>query len=234
MAQKSVIIIMGPPGSGKGTQAEILSRKFGYYYLESSTIIDAKFANMKKGDFEIVNGKKYSFAQQKKIREEGEIMDTELVTSWMMEKMKEIAEEGKKMVIAGSPRMLYEAEKEMPLLAELYGKKNIITVLINLSEKDSIFRSANRRICSLVRHPILYYEETKNLTICPLDGSKLLKREDDDAETVKIRLEKYREKTFPIIDYLKKEEYELKEVMGRDTPAELHNNILEILDNDKD
>ena len=230
MEQKSVIIIMGPPGSGKGTQSEIISAKFGYYYLESSTIIDAKFANMKEGDFEIVDGKKYFLAQQKKIRKEGEIMDAELVTSWMMEKMKELAKEGKKLVIAGSPRTLYEAEKEAPLLKELYGKENIIIILITLSEEESIYRSAHRRICSLVRHPILYYEETKDLTICPLDGSKLLKREDDDAETVKIRMEKYREETFPAVDYFRKEGYEVKEVAGKQTPAELHNDILKVLE----
>lgn len=230
MEQKSVIIIMGPPGSGKGTQSEIISAKFGYYYLESSTIIDAKFANMKEGDFEMIEGKKYSLAQQKKIRKEGEIMDAELVTFWMMEKMKELAKEGKKLVIAGSPRTLYEVEKEAPLLKKLYGKENIITILITLSEEESIYRSTNRRICSLVRHPILYYEETKDLTICPLDGSKLLKREDDDAETVKIRMEKYREETLPAVDYLKKEGYEVKEVAGKQTPAELHNDILKVLE----
>lgn len=221
---------MGPPGSGKGTQAEIISSKFGYYYLESSTIIDAKLANIKEGDFEELEGKKYFLTEQKKIREEGGIMDAELVTFWMMEKMKELAKEGKKLVIAGSPRTLYEAEKEAPLLKDLYGKENVITFLITLSDKEAIFRSAHRRICSLVRHPILYYEETKDLTVCPLDGSKLLKREDDNAETVKIRMDKYREKTLPAVEYFKKEGLEVKEVAGKQTPVELHNDILKLLE----
>ena len=221
---------MGPPGSGKGTQAEILSAKFGYYYLESSTIIDAKLANIGEEDFEAVEGKKYFLAEQKRKREAGEIMDAELVTFCMMEKMKELAKEGKKLVIAGSPRTLYEAEKEAPLLKELYGREKIAVFLITLSEEDSVFRSSNRRICSLVRHPILYYEETKDLTICPLDGSKLIKREDDDAETVKIRIGKYKEKTLPAVEHLKKEGLEVKEVAGRKTPAELHYDILKALE----
>lgn len=230
MKQKSIIIIMGPPGSGKGTQAEILSAKFGYYYLESSRIIDAKLTNIKKGDFEVIERKKYFLSEQKKIREEGEIMDAELVTSWMTERIKELAKKGKKLVIAGSPRTLYEAEKEVPLLKELYGKENIITILITLPEEESIFRSTNRRICSLARHPVLYYEETKDLTICPLDGSKLLKREDDDAETVKIRIEKYKKETLPAVDHFKKEGLEVKEIAGKQTPAELHNDILKVLE----
>ena len=101
---------------------------------------------------------------------------------------------------------------------------------INLDEEEAIFRSAHRRICSLARHPILYYEETKDLTVCPLDGSKLIKREDDDADTVKIRMKKYREKTLPAVEHFKEEGIEVKEVAGKQTPVELHDEILKILE----
>jgi len=227
---KKVIIIMGSPGSGKGTQSEIISGKFGHYYLESSKVIDAKLTNISKDDFEEVEEKKYFLAEQKKKREEGEIMDAELVTVWMMKKVRELAKDGENLVIAGSPRTLYEAEKFMPLLAELYGKENIVVISIDLPEEEAIFRSVHRRICSLVRHPILYYEETKDLTICPLDGSKLLKREDDDEETVKIRMQKYREETLPGLEYCKKEGFVVKEVKGKQTPVELHKDILRVLE----
>jgi len=227
---KQVIIIMGSPGSGKGTQSEIISGRFGYYYLESSKIIDAKLNNIKEGDFEEVDGKKYFLTEQKAKREAGEIMDAELVTFWMLSKVRSLAEDGEKIVVAGSPRTLYEAERFMPLLAELYGKENIVVISIDLPEEEAIFRSCHRRICSLVRHPILYYEETKDLTVCPLDGSKLLTREDDNAETVKIRMAKYREKTLPALEYCKKEGYDVKELKGRQTPAELHDDILKALE----
>jgi len=226
---EKVIIIMGPPGSGKGTQAEIISDKFGYYYLESSKIIDAKLSNIKEGDFEEIEGKNYFLMEQKTKRESGEIMDAELVTSWMLDKVKKLKEDGEKMVIAGSPRTLYEAEKLMPLLSSLYGKEKIAVILIDLPEEEAIFRSSHRRICSLVRHPILYYEETKDLTICPLDGSKLLTRKDDNEETVKLRMEKYRKQTLPAFDYCKKEGYSVKELKGSQTPADLHENILTAL-----
>jgi len=227
---KKVIIIMGPPGSGKGTQSEIISGKFGYYYLESSKIIDAKLTNIEEEDFDEVDGKKYFLAEQKRKREEGEIMAAELVTSWMEKKIKELSEEGENLVIAGSPRTLYEAEKLMPLFADLYGKENIVVVSIDLSEEEAIFRSVHRRICSLVRHPILYYEETKDLTVCPLDGSKLITRKDDNTETVRIRMQKYREETLPALEYSKREGYLVKEVVGKKTPAELHYDILKVLE----
>jgi len=226
----SAIIIMGCPGSGKGTQAEILSDKFGLYYLESSKIIDAKLADIKEGDTETVNGKEFSLVEEREKRHAGDIMSPELVTHWMKEKAKEVASDGKKMVVAGSPRTVYEAENFMPLLSELYGKENIVTVVIDLEEKEAIYRSAHRRICSLARHPILYFEETKDLTICPLDGSKLIVREDDNEEVIKRRMVKYRERTLPLLDYLKKEEYSIIDVKGKETPVELHEEILEKLE----
>lgn len=220
---------MGPPGSGKGTQCEILSAKFNFYYLESSKIIDAKLTNMKEGDFEVADGKKYFLSEQRDLRHSGGIMSPELVTSWMTEKMKELAKEGRKMVIAGSPRSTYEAEKEMPLLKKAYGKENIITIVITLSEEEATFRSAHRRICSLVRHPILYYKETENLKVCPLDGSELIERKDDNVDALKTRMKRYKEQTLPLLDYLKKEGYQVKEIAGRQTPAELHEDILKVL-----
>ncbi len=227
--KSSVIIVMGSPGSGKGTQAEILSDKFGLYYLESSKIIDAKLINIKEDDIEIVDGKEYSLFEEREKRHAGDIMSPELVSYWMTEKVKELAEDGKKMVVAGSPRTVYEAKKFMPLLSELYGKENISTIVIDLEEKEAIFRSAHRRICSLARHPILYFEETKDLTICPLDGSKLIIREDDNEEVIKRRMKEYRERTLPLLEYLKEEGYSVIEVKGRETPVELHKEILEKL-----
>ncbi len=220
---------MGPPGSGKGTQSEIIAGKFGHYYLESSKVIDAKLAGVLDNDSEEVEGKKYILSEQKKKREAGEIMAAELVTSWMLNKVRDLSKDGEDLVVAGSPRTLYEAERFMPLLADLYGKENIVVISIDLPEEEAIFRSCHRRICSLVRHPILYYEETKDLTVCPLDGSELLTRKDDNTKTVKIRMEKYRKETLPGLEYCKKEGYNVKEVKGKQTPAELHEDILKVL-----
>ena len=58
---------------------------------------------------------------------------------------------------------------------------------------------------------ILYSKETENLTSCPLDGSKLIRRKGlDDLETLKVRLKEYKERTFPLLDYFKEERYRSK------------------------
>ena len=62
-----------------------------------------------------------------------------------------------------------------------------------------------------MRHSILFNKETENLTICPLDGSKLVKREGlDDPETIKVRLKQYKERTFPMVEYFEKNRFKIK------------------------
>ncbi len=227
---KSVIIIIGPPGSGKGTQAYLLSEKLNLHYLETSKIIEEKFGQSNEGDFVEVNGEKFFIAKEKELFEKGILCSPPFVTYLIKEKIKNLFDEGKNLVMAGSPRTLYEGRAVIPLLKELYGKENIDVILIDLPEEESIFRNSHRRLCSLMRHPILYNEETKNLTRCPLDGSKLIVRVLDNVEVMKVRIKEYKERTLPLIDYFKEEGLNIKEVKGKQTPAELHEDILKVLE----
>jgi len=69
------IIIMGPPGSGKGTQAELLAEKFGLFQWETSSIIGRILEQAKKEEFVIIGGKKYYFEDQREIRRKGLLWD---------------------------------------------------------------------------------------------------------------------------------------------------------------
>jgi adenylate kinase family enzyme len=129
--------------------------------------------------------------------------------------------------LSGSPRTLYEAKEVTPLLKKLYGPKNIKIVLLSVSAKESIFRNSHRRICELMRHPILYSKETAQLKKCPLDGSKLIKRKGlDDPAIIKVRLKEYRERTWPLIGYFKKEGLSVKKINGSPPPAIVFKSIL--------
>jgi len=224
---KSVVIIIGPPGSGKGTQALLLADKLGLYYFETSKIIEEKIMNAKPGEYQVVNGEKYYLKDQKKIWETGGLCSPPLVTYWVKEKIKQLAKEDQGIVFAGTPRTLYEAGEVMPLLVKLYGKKNIQIILFTLSPKTSIWRNSHRRICELMRHPILYNNETKNLKKCPLDGSRLIKRKKlDDPETIRIRLKEYRRQTLPIIDYFQKQGFRVKKISAAPPPAVIFKKVL--------
>ncbi|MBU3918781.1 nucleoside monophosphate kinase [Patescibacteria group bacterium] len=226
-SKKQIIIILGPPGAGKGTQASLISDKLGLFYVETSKIIEHKVMRAEQGEVEIVDGKDYNLLAEKKLWEEGIICSPLLVAFWINQKIKELAEQGESIIFAGSPRTLPESKDIMPVMTELYGKENIKIVLLELKAEDSIWRNSNRRICELMRHPILFNTETEDITMCPLDGSKLIKREKlDDPEVIKVRLKEYEERTLPIVEYLEGQDYIVQKIDATPAPSIVFNNVL--------
>ena len=139
-------------------------------------------------------------------------------------------EADKNLILAGSPRTLYEGKELMPLLRDLYGKKNIKIILIEISPEATIWRNSHRRLCELMRHPILYNKETEKLQNCPLDGSKLVRRKGlDDPETIKIRLKEYNERTFPLLEYFGEQGFNVTKIKGEQSVAEVFEDIMEAI-----
>ena len=230
MSNKQIVILLGPPGSGKGTQGTLLSEKLGLYYLETAKVGEKAINSAKPGEFVEVDGKKYFFEDEKKKWETGELWSSPFVLDFMKKAIKELCDNGESLLLAGSPRTVEEVEKLMPFLVELYGKENIKIILMSLQAEESIFRNSHRRICELMRHPILYTEGTKDLTECPLDGSKLLKREKlDDPDTIKVRLEEFEKKTMPLIDYFTKNDFKVNKVDGKGSVVEVFSRNLSAL-----
>jgi len=229
-ASKKVIILFGPPGAGKGTQAELLAEKFNLYYFETSKVGERRINLAQKGEYLIIDGKKYYFEDEKKLWLEGKLWSPEFITALIYEEIENLAKQDKNLLLAGSPRTVYEAKKLLPLIKKLYGKENIEVFLIEISPEETIFRNSHRRICELMRHPILYSKETENLKNCPLDGSKLMRREGlDDPETIKIRLDEYKNRTVPIFEVFKREGIEIKKINGEQSVAAVFQDILKAL-----
>ena len=226
---KRAIIVLGPPGSGKGTQAELLAEKFNLFHLETSEIIERKLVGIQEDDSVVVKGEKYFLIEEKRKRESGKLMSGPLIGFWMTEKIKELAEERKGIVTSGSPRTLDEAKDIIPSFKKLYGVKNIKIIWLKLGAEDVIWRNSHRKTCELMRHPILFTKETSKLRKCPFDGSKLLIRKDDTPEAIKVRLERYEVETLPVVDYLKKEGLKIKNINGSPPPAEVFASILKAL-----
>ncbi|MBM3250683.1 MAG: nucleoside monophosphate kinase [Candidatus Nealsonbacteria bacterium] len=223
---KRVIILFGPPGAGKGIQAELLSDKLGLYYLETSKILEREFNNPSQKFIE-TEGEKFEISKEKELWLTGKLCSPLFVVEMVKKNIQQLVKEGKNLLMAGSPRTVYEAEKIIPLLKELYGKENIKVFLIEISPKETIFRNSHRRICELMRHPILYTEETEKLKNCPLDGSKLIRRKGlDDPETIKVRLEEYKNRTVPIFKIFEKEKIEIKKINGEQSVAAVFQAIL--------
>lgn len=225
-----IIIIFGPPGAGKGTQAELLADRFNLYYFETAKIGERRIKEAGPDDFLEVDGKRYYFKDQERLWKEGKLWDPPFITALVEEKIRELAKENKGIIFAGSPRTIYEGEKMIPLLKELYGKENIVVLLLEISAQESIFRNSHRRICKLLRHPILYNEETKDLSHCPLDGSVLVRRKGlDDPETIKVRLREYKQRTFPLIELFQEQGLKIKKIDGSPPPAQVFESIINAL-----
>lgn len=230
---KKVIILLGPPGAGKGTQAELLSGKLDLYLFETSKILEERFSVSidSKERFVQVGEEKYDVLNEKEIWKKGELCSPPFVSYLVKAKLKKLFDLGDNLVIAGSPRTLFEAKEIAPFLKKLYGEENIKVFLIKISPEETIFRNSHRRICESLRHPILYNKETVKLTMCPLDGSKLIRREGlDDPETIKIRLKEYKERTLPLVDYFKGMGLEVKEINGEQSVADVFKDILKVIE----
>ena len=212
---KQVIIIFGPPGAGKGTQAGLLSEKLGFYHLESSKVLERCFKNEDPEKVFNVDGKDYNVGAEIENWKKGILTSPPFITLLMMQEFKKLFNEGESFILSGSPRTLYEIEKEIPVLTETYGKENIKVVMLEITAETTIFRNTHRKICELMRHSILFNVETEKLTKCPLDGSDLVKRKDlDKPETIKVRLKEYADRTFPMVEYFEKNDIEINKING--------------------
>ena len=232
---RQIIILFGPPGAGKGTQAELLSERLSLFNFETSKILEEKFKQVQQLEensserFVEVKGEKFDVLAEKQLWLDGKLCSPPFVTHLIKEKIKKLYEEGENIIFSGSPRTVYEAEEELPLLEELYSKENIKVFYLDISPEQTIYRNSNRKVCELMRHSILFDKETKDLTICPLDGSKLLKRELDTPETIKVRIEEFQNRTYPIMEVYEKRAIVVNKIKGEQSISNVFKDILEIL-----
>ncbi len=227
---KKVIFLFGEPGAGKGTQAELLADTMGYYHLESSKVIERSFATEDPKKEFVIDGQTFTVEDEKKRWLSGELTSPPFIVQLMLERIKELAAEDKSIILSGSPRTIYEAEKEMPFFKELFGLENLTFFLLEVSAETTIFRNEHRRICELVRHSILFAPETEVLEICPLDGSKLVRRYGlDDPDTIKKRLQEFRERTYPVLDIIKSQGVEIHKINGERSVSEVHADIAKVI-----
>lgn len=221
--KKWAVFLIGPPGSGKGTQADLLAEKFGLVHVQTSKLGEAKI-----NDEELIK-RDSEVAEVKRLYDKGELFPPPWTVKIVLEKAKELANQGKGIIFSGSPRTIYEAENELPFFENLYGKENIKVVNIKIDEGESINRNSHRRVCKLNGHPIPNFEQFKNLQVCPHDGSEIITRSLDTPDTIKTRNEVYHRRTEPIMDLLNKKGYKIIEINGAQSIQKVFENILNSL-----
>jgi adenylate kinase len=182
------LILLGPPGAGKGTQADRLKDDFGLPYIGTGELL------RKHKDDGTALGREAA-----KYMDDGELVPDELVIQMILDEIEERGRDG--FLLDGYPRSLEQADALADALEE-NGRSITAALLIDADDETVIKRLSGRRQCVKAGH--LYhvlYDPPKHEGVCDQDGSRLLQRDDDKPETIKTRLATYHQKTEPLIAY---------------------------------
>jgi adenylate kinase len=182
------LILLGPPGAGKGTQADRLKDDFGLPYIGTGDLL------RKHKEEETELGRKAAGYMNN-----GDLVPDDLVIRMILEEIEDKGRDG--FLLDGYPRSIAQAEALAEALEE-GGRRLTAALLIDADDDTVIQRLSGRRQCAKNGH--LYhvdFDPPKHEGVCDQDGSRLIQREDDRPETVKKRLATYHDKTEPLIDY---------------------------------
>ncbi len=211
------IILLGPPGAGKGTLAERLVDKKGFVHISTGQILREAVANETEVGLEA-----------KSYMDKGELVPDEVVTKIVVEKLKEKEVKEKGFMLDGFPRTIKQAE----LLDDALSKEGLkidIVIFLDASEETIIKRLSGRRTCEKCgRNYNIYTMPPKVKGVCDVCGGKLYQRDDDKEETVRNRLKVYKENTAPLVKYYENKNL-LKSFKGDKQVDEILNDILSVL-----
>ncbi len=187
-----ILILLGAPGVGKGTQGALISKEYGIPQISTGDILRSEVKN------ETELGKK-----AKAYMEKGELVPDDVIIEMMEKRIKQDdCKNG--FILDGFPRTVAQAEAFDKMLSK-NGLELDKVILIDVPEEEIIERLTGRRICpncGAVYH--IKNNPPKVDGVCDRCGSKLIQRDDDREDVVRKRLEVYKESTMPLVDYYMK------------------------------
>jgi adenylate kinase len=206
------VVLLGPPGAGKGTQAQIIAERLGVPAISTGDIFRAN-----------VSGKTELGQKAKVFMDAGDLVPDEITVAMVKDRLTEPDAKGG-FLLDGFPRTIGQAEM---LEETLKGRGRKVTgvLLIEAPDDEVVRRLSGRRTCAKGNHVYhVEFDPPKNEGVCDQDGSRLIQRDDDRAETVRKRLSVYHDQTEPLIKW-----YEDRSVLhrfdGTRPPDEVHGRI---------
>lgn len=183
------IVLLGPPGAGKGTQAEIISEKLGLAHVSSGDLFRENIKNQTELG-----------TLAKEYMDRGDLVPDDVTIAMIRERLGR-PDCSKGALLDGFPRTPAQAEALDSMLAEFGGQVDAVP-FIQVDEEVLIDRLSGRWTCRAGGH--IFHEEfnpPKQAGVCDYDGSELYQREDDRRETVGRRIHVYMEQTAPLVEH---------------------------------
>ncbi len=210
------LILFGPPGAGKGTQAEQLQQDFELPFVSTGDMLRA---NVKDGTELGTKAQEYMDA--------GELVPDELIVAMARERLQqEDARDG--FILDGFPRTVEQARALDEQLSGL-GRRVTAALLIDVPDEEVIRRLSGRRVCEKSGHNYhVEFDPPKKEGVCDEDGSTLIQRDDDKPDVIKNRLRVYHDQTEPLVEYYDKQGL-MRRIDGTRPATEVHDHIRAVI-----
>jgi adenylate kinase len=206
------LVLLGPPGSGKGTQGERLNEDLRLPYYATGDILRAAVRD------ETELGR-----TAKEYMDRGDLVPDEVIVGVIAERI-DSSEALDGFLLDGFPRTTPQAEALDAKLADL-GRAVTGVLLIDVSDDEVVRRLGGRRTCEANGHVFhIEFEPPEKEGVCDIDGSPLVVRDDDKPEVIRKRLETYHEKTEPLVSYYDQRSV-LRRIPGEAPPDEVEEEI---------
>ncbi|OPD30543.1 adenylate kinase [Clostridium botulinum] len=214
------IILLGPPGAGKGTQAKLISEEFSIPHISTGDIFRA---NIKEKTPLGIEAKRYI--------DNGQLVPDEVTIGIVKDRLtKDDCDNG--FLLDGFPRTVAQAEALDEFLKGI-NKELDVALLIKVPEEFILERMTGRRVCTSCGASYhIRFNPPKIEGKCDICDNELIQRKDDTEATVKERLEVYSKQTYPLINYYKDNGI-ISEINGTESINEVFGNISNILGRDK-
>ncbi|KKP59649.1 MAG: Adenylate kinase [Candidatus Magasanikbacteria bacterium GW2011_GWC2_34_16] len=188
-----IIILIGPPGSGKGTQAKKIANKYNYGHISTGDLLRALDADP-EGNL----ADKQMLAEMKS----GKLVSDVLIYKLAFKEIKKFLDNNQGVVLDGAIRNVAQAQAYQKFFTDNGGDKEVQAIEVALDDEESFNRLTKRRICEACGEIIPWLAATRDLTVCPKCGGNLVTRSDDDESVIRKRIiEQGNTALKPILDY---------------------------------
>ena len=191
-----IIVLLGPPGAGKGTQGERIAERLGIPKIATGDVLRAA---VREGTEQGLAAKSYM--------DRGDLVPDSVILGIMKEVLASPSSK-KGAILDGVVRTVPQADGLSTMLAEL-GRKVDAYLLFDVSDDELVKRLSGRTVCDTCQTPYMGLEPGTRCNKC---GGTLVRRKDDEPESIRNRLKVYREQTEPVIDWVKDRKMNLVEI----------------------